>query len=185
MCGQVYCMCSSNYGDTVMCWDEMLWAGSSWSLFSRFFSGWENTLMGSVGGNLCFVAAEVIRLEKGKEKGGHGGWTRRRRGSFHLLPCWSTVMLMASCKAGINRGLPFMRASTSYRVSWHCPLISVATMGLCALFFVCSTMIYSWAMMQRRSCRTLFILFSVSAGSLHLCKAWRILKLCQTTRIKS
>lgn len=178
-------MCSGNYGDIVMCWDEMLWAGSSCWLFSRLFSGCKNTLTGSVGGNLCFVAAEVVRLEKGKEKGGHGVWTRRRRGSCHLLPCWSTVMVMACCKAGINRGLPFMRASSSCRVSWHCPLISVATMGLHALCFVCSAMIYSWAIMQRRSCRTLFILFSVSAGSLHLYKAWRILKLCQTTRIKS
>lgn len=64
-------------------------------------------------------------------------------------------------------------------------LISVATVGLCALFFVCSTMVCRWAMMKRRSCRTLFTLFSVSAGSVHLYKAWRMLKPCQTTRIKS
>lgn len=103
--------------------------------------GWENTLTGYVGGNLCFVAGEVFNLEKGKEKGGCGGW--RRRGSCHLLPCWSTVMLLAFCKPWISRSLPFMRAGTSHRVSWHCPLISVATMGLCALFFVCSTTVYS------------------------------------------
>lgn len=81
--------------------------------------GWEDTLTGYVGGNLCFVAGEVISLEKGKEKGGHGGWLGRRKGCCHLLPCWNTVMLMACCKPGVNRVLPFMRAGTSYRVSWR------------------------------------------------------------------
>lgn len=80
-------------------------------------------------------------MERGKGKGGHGGWSRRRRGSCHLLPCWNSVMVMACCRHGVSRGLPFMRAGTSHRVSWHCSLISVATVGLCALFFVCSTMV--------------------------------------------
>lgn len=108
-------MCSSN-GDTVTCGDEMLWASSSCWLFSRHWVGGHT---GYVGGNLCFVAGEVISLEKGEEKGGHGGWLGRRRGCCHLLPCWNTVMLMACCKPGVSRVLPFMRAGTTYRVSWR------------------------------------------------------------------
>lgn len=154
MCGQVCLMCSSN-GDTVTCWDEMLWAGSSCWVFSRHWVG-EHTHW-YVGGNLCFVEVAIF-CPAGTQ------W------------CWWHAASL---------GPPFMRADTSYRVRWHYPLTSVATMGLCALFFVCSTMVYSWAVMKRRSCRTLFTVFSVSAGSLHSYKTWRILKLCQTTWIKS
>lgn len=147
--------------------------------------GWENTFTGYVGGNQCFVVAEVISLEKGKETGGHGGWSRRRRRRCHLLPRWNTVMLMTCCKAEINRGLPFMRAEPHTGSAGTAPSSLWPPWGCVLSFFICSTMVYSWALMKRRSCRTLFTLFSVSAGSLHLYKAWRILKLCQSTRIKS
>lgn len=175
------------------CWNEMVWTGSSCChvrLDLLLGIEWEDTHTGYVGGNLCNVGGEMINLLKNEEKSGRRGW-RRRKGSCHFLPCWYPLMLMACCKPS-DRVAPFTRAGTCYRVSWgmwHCPLISLATMGPHALW---PCLLYSDLQLSNDEKEKLQNLvhpllslsrkFTFIQG---LGDQGRILKLFQTTRIKS
>lgn len=170
----------------------MLWDGSSCCHVRLDFLlgiGWEDIHTEYVGGNLCYVAGELVNLQKSEEKSHQGGWRRRR--SCYLLHCWYPLMLMACCKPS-NSGVPFTRAGTCYRVSWgiwHCPLISVATMGPYALL---PCLLYNDLQLSNDEKEKLkdlvHPLFSLSRKFTFiqgLGDQGKIMKLCQTTRTKS
>lgn len=99
--------------------------------------------------------------------------------------------LMACCKPS-NRVVPFTRAGTCYRISWaiwHCPLISVATMEPYALL---PCLLYNALQLnndEKEKLQNLVHPLLNLSGKFTFIQGsgdqGRILKLCQTTRIKS